>query len=139
MQHSIFTHCWQCHTAQHTQNALLRFHCNNGYANARTMLHTRTLPVSPLHCTYHNPNNQHKQLCEAPTLTAPSCLLELDAVYFESGTDVSKEPAVSLVSSFLRSISTYIPNYTACCNVLQYTVHGYSVVWLMQSGAVATW
>ena len=35
VQHMIFLNTWQSHlTLQHTQNALLLFHCNIGYANA---------------------------------------------------------------------------------------------------------
>ena len=34
VQHSIFLYRWQCQVAQqNTQNALFRFHCNNGKAN----------------------------------------------------------------------------------------------------------
>jgi len=35
VQHSIFLYIWQWYvTQQHTQNALLLYHCDNGYANA---------------------------------------------------------------------------------------------------------
>jgi len=40
VQYSVFLYGWQWHAAQqHTQNALLYFHNNNGYANAPVLGH----------------------------------------------------------------------------------------------------
>ena len=45
VQQSTFLYSWQWHVAQHTQNALLCFHCNNGYSKAPQCYVIRTLPV----------------------------------------------------------------------------------------------
>jgi len=46
VQQSVFLYSWQWHVAQrHTRNALLSFHCNNGYANAlqNYLIHTKPI------------------------------------------------------------------------------------------------
>jgi hypothetical protein len=49
VQRLIFLYCWQWHGArQHTENALLPFHYNNGYANAQQRYFIHTLPTLTL-------------------------------------------------------------------------------------------